>query len=476
MAEQLKDTIAIVPDQAGIATNGKTPQPANHTGTTNGTSGGSNNELAPEKEPLKPVNHSNRRPKVVIVGAGFGGTHAAASLADSDMDVLVLDRNNYHGFWPLLYQVATAGLEPQSVAYPVRGLLRKYGNVNFQLSEVKKVDLEAKKVQTEDGSIDYDYLVMAAGSANSYFGNKALAQETLGLKDLDDASKLRNRLLESFELAVKEEDPAKRAKLLTFVVIGGGPTGVELSGAISELIRHVLRKDYPTLDVYKARVILLEALPKILGTFRESLQKKALRTLEKMGVEVRMGVPVDTVENGQIRLKDGSTIDANTIVWAAGVRSAEVSDTLGLKLARQSRVPIQPTLQIEGHPEVFVIGDMAYLEGFKENQAYPMVAPVAIQMGKLVGENLLALQHDRPLKPFKYFDKGNMATIGRRNAIFDAFGVRMTGYPAWLSWLFVHLMSLVGFRNRLVVLLNWAYNYFTYDRGARLITGKKSVR
>lgn len=411
--------------------------------------------------------------KVVIVGAGFGGTNAAASLADSNLDVLVVDRNNYHGFWPLLYQVATAGLEPQSVAYPVRGLLRKYKNVNFQLGEVQKIDLENKKVVTNDASLDYDYLVLAAGSANSYFGNKALARETLGLKDLDDASKLRNRLLESFELAVKEPDETRRAKLMTFVVIGGGPTGVELSGAFSELIRHVLRKDYPTLDVSKARVVLLEAMPKILSTFPDSLQKKAVRTLQKMGVEVRLGVPVDTVEDGQIRLKDGSTIEANTIVWAAGVRSAEVADSLGLKLSRQARVPVLPTLQLENRPEVFVIGDMAYLEGYKDKTAYPMVAPVAIQMGRLVGKNIETLEQGRPLKPFKYFDKGSMATIGRRNAIFDAFGVRMSGYLAWLSWLFVHLMSLVGFRNRLVVLLNWAYNYFTYDRGARLITGKK---
>jgi NADH dehydrogenase len=431
-------------------------------------------EAAKEKTLVKDRRRGDRRPKVVIIGAGFGGTHAAATLAQTDMDVLVIDRNNYHGFWPLLYQVATAGLEPQSVAYPVRGLLRRYGNVNFQLSEVKGVDLAAKEVITQDERIDYDYLIMSAGSANSYFGNKTLAKETLGLKDLDDASRLRNRLLESFELAVREKDPVKKARLMTFVVIGGGPTGVELSGAISELIRHVLRKDYPSLDVYQARVILLEALPKILGTFRESLQKKALRTLEKMGVEVRLGVPVDTVENGLIRLKDGSEIEANTIVWAAGVRSAEVADSLGVKLARQSRVPIEPTLQLREHPEVFVIGDMAYLEGFKAGQAYPMVAPVAIQMGKIAGANVLALQHDRPLKAFKYFDKGNMATIGRRNAIFDAFGIRMSGFPAWVSWLFVHLMSLVGFRNRLVVLLNWAYNYFTYDRGARLITGKKS--
>lgn len=229
--------------------------------------GASHTAISSEKTLVEKSRSGDRRPKVVIIGAGFGGTHAAAALAQSDMDVLVVDRNNYHGFWPLLYQVATAGLEPQSVAYPVRGLLRRYGNVNFQLSEVKAVDLAAKKVVTQAESIDYDYLILSAGSANSYFGNKTLAKETLGLKDLDDASRLRNRLLESFELAVREKDPVKKARLMTFVVIGGGPTGVELSGAISELIRHVLRKDYPSLDVYQARVILLEAMPKILGTF-----------------------------------------------------------------------------------------------------------------------------------------------------------------------------------------------------------------
>lgn len=456
MSGQIKDTVILNHSQNGTTQDGASSES--------------------EKEPLKSSNRVDRRPKVVIIGAGFGGTHAAAALAQTDMDVLVVDRNNYHGFWPLLYQVATAGLEPQSVAYPVRGLLRRYGNVDFQLSEVTGIDLAAKRVNIQGGDIEYDYLILSAGSANSYFGNKALAKETMGLKDLDDASRLRNQLLESFELAVREQDPVKKARLLTFVVIGGGPTGVELSGAISELIRHVLRKDYPSLDVFQARVILLEAMPKILATFPDSLQKKALRTLEKMGVEVRLGLPVATVENGKIQLKDGSEIEANTIVWAAGVRSAEVADSLGVTLARQARVPIEPTLQLKDHPEVFVIGDMAYLEGFKEKQAYPMVAPVAIQMGKLAGANVLALQHNRPLKPFKYFDKGNMATIGRRNAIFDAFGIHMSGYLAWLSWLFVHLMSLVGFRNRLVVLLNWAYNYFTYDRGARLITGKKSER
>lgn len=451
MSEQKKDTVILNDNGNSVSQNG----------------------TSSHEQPTA-MNHPDRRPKVVIIGAGFGGTHAASRLAQTDMDVLVIDRNNYHGFWPLLYQVATAGLEPQSIAYPVRGLLRRYGNVNFQMSEVTGIDLVGKKILTQDEAIDYDYLIMSAGSANSYFGNKALAKETLGLKDLDDASRLCNRLLESFELAVREHDPVKQAKLMTFVVIGGGPTGVELSGAISELIRHVLRKDYPSLDVFKARVILIEALPKILGSFRESLQKKALRTLEKMGVEVRLGVAVDTVEDGQIRLKDGSETEANTIVWAAGVRSAELADSLGVKLGKQARVPVNPTLQMAEHPEVFVIGDMAYLEGFKDKQAYPMVAPVAIQMGKLAGANVLALQHNRPLTAFKYFDKGNMATIGRRNAVFDAFGIRMTGFPAWISWLFVHLMSLVGFRNRLVVLLNWAYNYFTYDRGARLITGKKS--
>jgi NADH dehydrogenase len=411
------------------------------------------------------------RPRVLIVGAGFGGLSAARTLADQDVDVLILDRNNYHGFWPLLYQVATAGLEPEAIASPVRAIIRRYPNVNFLMAEVRGVDFERKAVQTNDGaSIEYDYLILAAGSANNYFGNTGLVEQTFGMKDIDEAEHLRNQVLACFERAVRETDPDKRRKLLTIAVVGGGPTGVELAGAFAELIRHVLRKDYPMIDVHEARVVLIEATQKILASFPENLQRSAQRRLEGLGVELRFGAAVDTVEQGDIRFKDGSLLPAGTVIWAAGVRGATLGDGLGLKLARGARVPVEPTLNLADRPEVFVIGDMAYLEGFKPGVAYPMVAPVAIQMGEQAAKNILGLARKQKLQPFRYFDKGQMATIGRRAAVLDAFGIRLSGAIAWLGWLFIHIMELVGFRNRLIVLTNWAWNYFTYDRGVRLIT------
>ncbi len=409
------------------------------------------------------------RPRVVVVGAGFGGLQVAKGLAKKEVDVLVLNRNNYHGFWPLLYQVATAALDPQSIAYPIRGMVRKLQNVNFKLAEVTKVDFERRLVLTDSQPVEYDYLVLAAGSANSYFGNDALADQTFGLKNLEDAIRLRNHILDAFEQAAYEPDLERRRKLLSFVVIGGGPTGVELSGAFSELIHHVLRKDYPSLEVEKARIILVEAVDYLLAPFPEGLRKVARRQLEKLGVEVKTGKAVDSVENGLITFKDGSKLEAGTIVWAAGVRSARLADELGLTLAHQSRVKVSPSLQIPGHPEVFVVGDMAYLEGFKKDQTYPMVAPVAIQQGRLAAHNILALVKGQDLKDFRYSDKGNMATIGRNSAVVDAFGIKASGYIAWISWLVLHLVTLIGFRNKLIVMANWAYNYVTYDRGGRLI-------
>jgi NADH dehydrogenase len=420
--------------------------------------------------PATPVRHT--RPQVVVVGAGFGGLSVARALAKADADVLMLDRNNYHGFWPLLYQVATAGLEPEAIAYPARAILRKYANTSFRLAEVRGVDFEQKLVLIDGEPIPYDYLVLAAGSANNYFGNAALAAKTFGMKDLDEAERLRNHVLLAFERAVSERDPARRAALLTFVIVGGGPTGVELAGAFVELIRHVLRKDYPMLDVAQARVVLVEAGERILASFPASLQRNALRRLKKMGVELRLQTAVADVRDGEVRFKDGTTLAAETVVWAAGVRSAQIADTLPVALGRGARVKVAPTLALPERPEVFVIGDMAYLEGYKQGQAYPMVAPVAIQQGKRAGRNILALIAGEPQQPFRYFDKGQMATIGRRAAVFDAFGVRLTGFLAWIGWLFVHLIALIGFRNRLIVLANWVYNYFTYDRGVRLITGE----
>jgi NADH dehydrogenase len=374
----------------------------------------------------------------------------------------------------LLYQVATAGLEPESVAYPVRAIVRRYSNISFMMADVTGVDLEQKVVQTGSYSIPYDYLIVSAGSANNYFGNDKLGAQTYGLKDVEDAELLRNTVLSNFEYAVSEVDPQVRRKLMTLVVVGGGPTGVELAGAFVELISHVLVRDYPMLDISEARVILVEATDKILAVFPEDLRANALQRLHSMGVEVKLKTAVASVEQGQVTFADGSSVDAGVVVWAAGVRAAHLADKLGVKQARGARVPVTSQLNLADHPDVFVIGDMAYLEGYKkEGQAYPMVAPVAIQMGERAAQNILARMHRKPMKPFTYFDKGNMATIGRRAAVLDSFGIRLTGLIAWVGWLVVHLLFLVGFRNRVVVMLNWAYNYFTYDRGLRLITGAR---
>ncbi|NTU79589.1 MAG: NAD(P)/FAD-dependent oxidoreductase [Chloroflexales bacterium] len=414
------------------------------------------------------------RPRVVIIGAGFGGLNAARELGDKDVDVLVIDRNNYHGFWPLLYQVATAGLELESVAYPVRAIVRKHSNISFMMAEVVRIDLAAKLVYTNTVALPYDYLIIAAGSANNYFGNDSLAEHTFGLKDVEDAELLRNTVLSNFEYAVSEQDPQIRQRLMTLVIVGGGPTGVELAGAFVELVNHVLVHDYPMLDISEARVVLVEASDKLLAAFPPNLRANALHRLQSMGVEVRMKTAVAAVEHDVVTFADGSTLESSVVVWAAGVKGAPLAENLGVKLARGGRIPVMSTLNLAEHPEVFVIGDIAYLESQPQGQAsYPMVAPVAIQMGERAARNILARLRRRDLKPFRYFDKGNMATIGRRSAVLDAFHIRLTGYPAWIGWLIVHLMFLVGFRNRVVVLLNWAYSYFTYDRSLRLITGLK---
>jgi NADH dehydrogenase len=417
------------------------------------------------------VTERRARPRVVIVGAGFGGLAAARELANADVDVLVINRTNYHGFWPLLYQVATAGLEPESIAYPVRAILRRYRNADFLLAEVNGVDFERRAVLTDVGPVMYDYLVLAAGSTTNFFGNERFERYTLGMKDLDEAQRLRNHILTCFEHAVAETDPVRRAALLTFVVVGGGPTGVELAGAFIELIRHVMRKDYPMLDVRQAHVVLVEATDRVLATFPESLQRAALDRLRRMGVDVRLNAPVADARPGALVFRDGTVLTAETIVWAAGVRASPLAEALGVALGRGARVKVEPTLTLPGHPEVFVIGDMAYLEGYRPGVPYPMVAPVAIQMGEQAARNIIARTRRNPMKPFRYFDKGQMATIGRSAAVLDAFGIQLTGWPAWVGWLFVHLMELVGFRNRALVLLNWAYSYFTYDRGVRLIFG-----
>ncbi len=423
-----------------------------------------------KKQATEKVARSRVVPRIVVVGAGFGGLSVARSLAGSEVEVLMVDRSNYHGFWPLLYQVATAGLEPDSISYPIRAILRKYHNVNFQMADISQIEFENRLLINDGEPISYDYLVLSAGSANNYFGNHALATETYGLKDINEAVRLRNQILSMFERAVREKDPAQRAALLNFVIVGGGPTGVELSGAFAELIREVLRKDYPMLDISEAHITLIEASPTLLATFPEHLRIGAKKRLESMGVEVRLNTALASVKNEMVVLKDGSEIAAQTVVWAAGVRGATLGDTLGISLGRGARVPVEPTLNLANRPEVFIIGDMAYLENAKTKQAYPMVAQVAMQQGKRAAKNILAQVRRQKMRPFHYLDKGSMATIGRKAAVLDIYGLELSGFLAWVAWLVVHITFLIGFRNRLVVLTNWAYNYFTYDRGARIIT------
>ena len=407
-------------------------------------------------------------PTVVIVGAGFGGLRVARALRRAPVQVVLVDRNNYHLFQPLLYQVATAGLEPEEIAKPARAILRGQKNFDFRMIEVTRVDFAAKRLDTTAGPIAYDFLVLAPGGETNFFGLASLQRHGLGLKDIPDAITIRNHVLTCFEQAMLEPDAEKRRALLTFIVVGGGPTGVEMAGALSELIRLVLVKDYPRLNIKDVRILLLEATDKLLPALPERLREAAGKTLWRKYVEVRFGATVADFDGRQARLKSGEIIPAQTVIWAAGVRAAPLTATLGLAPARQGRIPVAPTLQLAGHPEVFIIGDAAYRE--QDGEPLPMVAPVAIQMGESVARNIARQLRGQPLEPFRYHDQGTLATIGRNAAVAHVFGLQLSGFPAWVMWLVVHIIQLIGFRNKLFVLLNWAWDYFFYERAARLIT------
>ncbi|HEX7975178.1 MAG TPA: NAD(P)/FAD-dependent oxidoreductase, partial [Anaerolineales bacterium] len=408
------------------------------------------------------------KPVVVIIGAGFGGLEAAKALRSAPVQVILLDRNNYHLFQPLLYQVATAGLEPTEIAYPVRTIFRKQKNFKFRLTEVTGVDPKARRVDTTSGSLFYDYLIIAAGSGSNYFGLESVERNGFALKELDDAIAIRNHLLRMFELASEEKDPGRCKALRTFVIVGGGPTGVECSGAISELVRLVLVKDYPDLDINDTRVLLLEMTDHVLAGFPVELAEAARDMLHHKHVDIRLGAAVSGYDGSRVVLKDGEVIEACTLIWAAGVRAEPLLGKTGLKQARQGRAVVDDTLQPEDHPEIYVIGDAAYLED--NGQPLPMLAPVAIQQGKLAAANIRRRLRSHPQKRFVYHDPGTLATIGRNSAVAQVHGLKFTGFLAWLVWLGVHIFWLIGFRNRLLVMINWAADYIFYERAVRVIT------
>jgi NADH:quinone reductase (non-electrogenic) len=407
---------------------------------------------------------------VVIVGGGFGGLYAARALQHVDVQVTLLDRRNHHVFQPLLYQVASAALSPGDIASPIRWVLRRQKNVEVLLADVRRVDPARRMVILADGEISYDFLIVATGATHAYFGHDEWQVMAPGLKTLEDALEIRRRVLLAYEHAERESDAARRAALLTFVVIGGGPTGVELAGALAEISRLSLARDFRHFDPSSAHIILIEAGPSILSTFPELLQDAAFKDLKRLGVDVITGKAVTGVANGRVDIGDDS-IEAATVLWAAGVAASSVGVTLGVPTDRAGRVIVQPDLTIPGHSDVFVIGDLASFTG-PNGKPLPGVAQVAIQMGKHAAGNIRRAVQGQRYQPFVYKDLGNMATIGRASAIADFGWLRLKGWIGWLAWLFVHIMNLIGFRNRLVVLIQWAWAYFSYQRAIRLITGR----
>jgi NADH dehydrogenase len=428
--------------------------------------------------------------RVVILGGGFGGLNAARAFAGSDAEVTLVDRHNYHLFQPLLYQVATASLSPADIASPIRWILRRQKNVEVILADAREIDPAGRRVILDRGEIAYDYLIVATGAAHSYFGHPEWEARAPGLKTLDDALEMRRRVLLAFEAAERETDPGRQRRLLTFVIVGGGPTGVELAGALAEIARQSLRKDFRRIRPESARIVLVEGSDHVLPPFRDPLRDAARRSLERLGVEVKTGSIVTAIDDDGVAieplesagLKPSATdvaqafrpaerISAETVLWAAGVAASPIAKSLGVPLDRVGRVTTQPTLDLAAYPNVFVIGDLCAFT--QDGVMLAGVAQVAMQQGTCAGENVRRAMAGRPLQPFRYRDFGIMATIGRGAAVGDVFGLRISGFLAWLFWIFLHIFWLIGFRNRFVVMTEWAWAYLTLQRRVRLITGEK---
>jgi NADH:quinone reductase (non-electrogenic) len=408
-------------------------------------------------------------PHVVIVGAGFGGMETAQKLAKAPVQITLIDRQNYHLFQPLLYQVAIAGLVPSQIAYPLRTIFRKQKNLTFQMGEVTSIDFDARFIRSNGSVIAYDYLVLAVGGRTNFFGLSGVEENGFQLKSIESATGTRNHLLRMFEQASREADPELRKALLTFVVVGGGPTGVETAGALAELITHVLAKDYPQMDLREVRVLLIEATGSVMVAYPDELRKATMKLLEGKNVEILLNTRLTDYNGRRITLADGRYTNAHTLIWTAGVRAAEITDRLGVQQAAAGRVQVEPTLQLAQHPEVFVIGDAAYVED-GNHQPLPMLATVAQQQAKAAARNIRKILNGEKPEPFRYKDPGLLATIGRNAAVARIWGLSFSGFIAWMIWVVLHIYRLIGFRNRLVVLINWAWDYFFYDNQVRLIT------
>ena len=419
------------------------------------------------------VDHGSGRPRVVVLGAGFGGLNAVTALRKAPVDITLIDRRNYHLFQPLLYQVATAGLSPAQIASPIRRIVARQRNVSVLMDRVIDVDLDVREVVTASRRIPFDYLIVATGARHAYFGHDEWEQCAPGLKKIDEATEIRRRILLAFERAEVSTSESERRKLLTFAVIGGGPTGVEMAGAIAELAKKTIASDFRHIDPRQATILLVEAGPRILPTFPESLSQSAQRQLERLGVDVKTGSAVVNCDTGGITLADGARIETATIVWAAGVMASPAAKWLKAAADRAGRVIIGADLRLNGHPAVFVIGDTASVTD-AAGQIVPGVAPAAKQMGRYAADAILADIAGRKSEPFTYRNYGNLATIGRKAAVADFGRFRLSGFPAWLLWSLAHIWFLIGFRNRLTVFLDWMWAYVTYQRGARLITGGES--
>jgi NADH dehydrogenase len=407
-------------------------------------------------------------PHVVIVGGGFGGLYAARAFRRSPVRLTVVDRRNHHLFQPLLYQVATAALNPSDIAAPIRSILRRQRNARVLLAEAVGVDAGARVVKLADGELSYDYLILGTGVTHAYFGRDEWAAHAPGLKTIEDALEIRRRVLTAYEAAEREEDAGRRAGWLTFAIVGGGPTGVELAGALAEIARHALVRDFREIDPAEAKVVLLEGGPRLLPAFPEDLSAKAQRQLERLGVEVRTGALVDAIDAEGV-VVGGERLRARAVVWAAGVTASPLARSLGAPLDRAGRVQVEPDLSLPGHREVFVVGDLAAVQD--RGRPVPGVAPAAIQMGRHAARCIRRDLAGKPREPFRYLDKGTLAVIGRNAAVANLRRLRLSGFLAWLAWLFIHILYLIGFRNRALVMFQWAWAYFTYQRGVRLITG-----